>query len=1686
MIIIKYNSPKDNESTTTTINSSGSSFSSSSSQSIEASRLANVHKLWGQDFNGTQDVTGDITGAGNIASTGNITVDSLTDSDGTYGGNITAAETIKGKDIEGTTGTITTINSTTGNITNVKSTDVNTNTLEATTGTISTLSGNSEDFESAIIDTINSTNIKTDYLTVSKKAHFFELDIDEIKSVGGQVILTPANATIDIVETTDTAYRCYFKSKDGEGKQIYNQFVTNDQVICQTFNGATGTSYNVSNKYYWRLITGIGKDTKTINGVSTECHYIDISKTDCDTDSSIPEVGDKISQLGNRSDTTRQAAIIISAYASPDSSVTAPSIVQYSGINDYALSTHKLNQIAKNGNIFKGEFYVSSGQTVEDYVKDNAQAGSDGHTPYIQDGYWYINGTNTGVKAVGTDGKDGTNGIAGTNGTNGKTTYLHIAYSTSSNGQTNFSTTWFSGATYIGVKTDYVEADSTTYSDYDWSLIKGDKGDTGTSGKGISSITNYWLATSSSSGVTTSTSGWSTSTQSVTATNKYLWTYQVTVYTTGTTETVSPHIVGTYGDKGDTGTNGTNGTSITISSTSITYQTSTSGTTTPTGTWSTTVPTVSNGNYLWTKTVVTYSNAISTTAYSVSRYGTNGTNGTNGSNGTSVTVTSTSVTYSVTTTSTQPADSTFTSTTVPTVATGNYLWSKTTVTYSDGKSTTSYSVSRIGSDGSNGTNGTNGTNGKTSYLHIAYANSSDGSSGFSTTYFSGALYIGTYTDFTESDSTTYSDYTWARLKGQDGTNGTNGTNGSNGADAEFYKLIDNGSYANVDSSKTLSVKLNYGLTKIKGNTSTTQTSLPTGITFRWSFVNNDLSYVGWNSITFSSSLFSYSNTYSNTTNRNNIEVQLLSNSVVIETIIIPVVFTASASFSVTDSINATVTGHTTTLGNLDTRITTNKNNISSVDQKADNIQSTVSSHTTSINTINGKLSTDESNISTLQQTSTSLTSKVLNMKTSNSNYFGFSKGINFGENIQLIQCYGYACKYYDSLLGRISNLGFDGATGTFVVAGQIKMKSSAATININLCDVTAENNGGNVSATTSWQDFMFVYNNVSSYNTPDNYNGFLDVENLTNSVKTTNYCFIKNLRIYKGNVDGGFTISESDAANYGNGLTINTDDYALDYSALDTSTYLGMPVYKTSSTISAIGSSYYDYIHKDGITIEDNSVYTLSFYAKSASGTPKMESYFYGSSEIITDLGYSEDIYEDGHIKHLSSGSDGYSYNQLSTTWKKYTIHWYVRLPSGGTTTKNVIVCRLKENATVYLSDIRFEKGFITDDTSTASSLIKQTADNIELKVKNTGINIDDGTITLDADKTVVKGKLQINEKEDGTGLLIIDSDGIPRIDLRCDTMADMTNIVNGNSSTLGGSVPVSITCGAEIHSRTVTTKNYIILGNYSAGDILTLSSLYVSTNASGLATPIDLTSCYNIYVQRVTNNTTVNETTKTYSGSYTGDDEASLGSYSLTVTTSGTYRIYMSITYTCTTAEFGTHPYSTLTGINTRTPNNEVIIAKDGLAVSCGTNKWLYASTSEIELRWGNNGLKLSDTGIQQYYPNSSTGTWSAIGRMTTKYVYNTTWTLDNVVNYIVTNGTSYIIVPATEKINGRSFTITVKGDSTQMKFAGGEKMIPANNKISDAKTDTTSYWYLDGNVGRRYTYVADVNGWFEEILTN
>lgn len=85
-----------------------------------------------------------------------------------------------------------------------------------------------------------------------------------------------------------------------------------------------------------------------------------------------------------------------------------------------------------------------------------------------------------------------------------------------------------------------------------------------------------------------------------------------------------------------------------------------------------------------------------------------------------------------------------------------------------------------GEDGAQGVQGPKGTDGKTSYIHFAYANSADGKTNFSTTYFSGALYVGTLTDYNSADSTTYSAYTWSRLKGDKGDKGDKGETGERG------------------------------------------------------------------------------------------------------------------------------------------------------------------------------------------------------------------------------------------------------------------------------------------------------------------------------------------------------------------------------------------------------------------------------------------------------------------------------------------------------------------------------------------------------------------------------------------------------------------------------------------------------------------------------------------------------------------------------------------------------------------------------------------------------------------------------------------------------------------------------------------------------------------------------------------
>lgn len=212
--------------------------------------------------------------------------------------------------------TVNNINSTTItanniNVDNLKSKIIQTNKLTAVDGNITNINGSTlnyqngkiNEFESDDINTktlnvsetanitniinkyLKSENITTDYLTVNKSAHFFELIIDKIRSVQGTQINTATNCVIDYVEAYDSNddlvdiegntiayYRIYWKNTDDNGKTITNDWLVNDQAICESFNIQQGTSYDVSSKYYWRLVTN------TSNESGNSIKYVDLNQ----------------------------------------------------------------------------------------------------------------------------------------------------------------------------------------------------------------------------------------------------------------------------------------------------------------------------------------------------------------------------------------------------------------------------------------------------------------------------------------------------------------------------------------------------------------------------------------------------------------------------------------------------------------------------------------------------------------------------------------------------------------------------------------------------------------------------------------------------------------------------------------------------------------------------------------------------------------------------------------------------------------------------------------------------------------------------------------------------------------------------------------------------------------------------------------------------------------------------------------------------------------------------------------------------------------------------------------------------------------------------------------------------------------------------------------------------------------
>ena len=292
-------------------------------------------------------------------------------------------------------------------------------------------------------------------------------------------------------------------------------------------------------------------------------------------------------------------------------------------------------------------------------------------------------------------------------------------------------------------------------------------------------------------------SGWST-TAPEWQEGMYMWQRTVTYTSDGASYSDPTCIQGAAGRDGVDGKNGENGKDGTsgrgIASTEVKYQSSQSNTTVPTGEWLTAIPSVQEGWYLWTRTQFTYTDSTVSYGYSVSRQGADGAAGSDGAPGApgapgadgkdgtdGIGVSGSEVRYQASNSgTTAPTGAWLTS--PPSLDAGQYLWTRTTITYTDGKSTVSYSISMKGETGPQGIKGEPGADGQPRYTWLKYADTP--TSGMSDLP-DGKDYIGlAYNKTTPSESSNYSDYTWSKIVGEQGAQGAQGPRGPQGPQGE--------------------------------------------------------------------------------------------------------------------------------------------------------------------------------------------------------------------------------------------------------------------------------------------------------------------------------------------------------------------------------------------------------------------------------------------------------------------------------------------------------------------------------------------------------------------------------------------------------------------------------------------------------------------------------------------------------------------------------------------------------------------------------------------------------------------------------------------------------------------------------------------------------------------------------------
>lgn len=396
------------------------------------------------------------------------------------------------------------------------------------------------------------------------------------------------------------------------------------------------------------------------------------------------------------------------------------------------------------------------------------------------------------------------------------------------------------------------------------------------------------------------------------------------------------------------------------------------------------------------------------------------------------------------------------------------------------------------------------------------------------------------------------------------------------------------------------------------------------------------------------------------------------------------------------------------------------------------------------------------------------------------NLFGFSKGVSYN-GIRFVQGYGFVTNLGSNTQFGMARLGFNAQTGYYVVTCEAKMLSAARNITFAFWaygDVLQTRSIG-----TNWTKLTMVFRIDSFPDAVDAKAGYFysdgvyDGDGWTNPLTDSNRLAVRYLQIERGSVPSAFGICTEDAQSLlQEPITsefVTASEGAIFYN--DPNNDLnGLKHFRNRETYEAVPAywqaldnlRYINICYGNGgsvYNVESGCVYTLSFWAKGSINGMSIHSYLYAASgqTPITDAIAGADADTDDNTGRINVDGDTETF--LTTSWKKYYIHWYIDKATGPRT---LIVARLEGDTTAaqytrkwnnlngvaFICGVRFDKGYVTSANRTVyETVMKQTARRMDFSVlvnsmEKAGIHLyTESNGTPDNEAELAKGIIELN-----------------------------------------------------------------------------------------------------------------------------------------------------------------------------------------------------------------------------------------------------------------------------------------------------------------------------------------------------